>query len=30
LETVLDDPAHNNRETLLTIAGQLYAKLGGV
>ena len=27
LETVLDDPAQNNRETLLTIAGQLYVKL---
>jgi putative nucleotidyltransferase with HDIG domain len=29
LETVLDDPAHNDRETLLGIAGRLHEKLGG-
>ena len=28
LETVLDDPAQNNRETLLKIAGKLYEKTG--
>jgi hypothetical protein len=28
LETVLDDPAQNNREALLKIAGKLYEKMG--